>query len=137
MAKNRRDDFIDEPGPVPGLVELPDPEKEALRSEIERLKALLAKQPAAPALVNAPQGNVGDYWAVCLKHAPTHVVRAVDPANAWEAYRAELGVRSSENVPEVVPSDREAYRASQAKRYGKRPDEWRLPDDPTEDDAAT
>lgn len=139
MAKNRpRDDFDDAPQqPQAGLVELPpergdDPEKAALAARVAELEAQLAERDAAgraaEVLAPLPHSPSG-YWKVQLKDAPTHCVEAKDGANAWEVYKAELGVTGSVNSPEVGPASREEYRAAQARRHKLKPEEFALPDD--------
>jgi hypothetical protein len=151
MARNRnRNDFDDQPTLQAGLVELPheeapadepdgdqddspevDREKAALAARVAELEAVLADM--ADRLEGAEAEEEpkprSRYWKVQLQHAPTHVVEARDAANAWEQYRREMGVIGSEFAPEATPAGREEYRAAQARRFGMRPDEYRLPDD--------
>jgi hypothetical protein len=128
----REEEFDDAPASSdarPGLVEL-DPEKEALRLQVEDLRRQLdaarssARSSAAALEVQqtAP-GTVSEYWRVKLQHGPEHVVRSIDAANAWERYRLEMGVLRSEAVPEVSPANREEYHAAQARRHGKKVDD--------------
>lgn len=99
----------------------------ALRSKIEELEAQLARERAGRG-IDVTGGGVSDYWRVELLHAPTHVVASRDPANAWEVYCREMGVISSEYRPKVSPATREEYHEAQAKRHGKKPDEYELKD---------
>lgn len=96
--------------------------------ELEKQLTQAARAPA-PVLASGPVEGASGYWRVSLENAPSHVVQAQDPANAWEVYRGELGVRTSDFQPVVTVATREEYRAAQAWRHGKRPEEWRLPDD--------
>lgn len=100
-----------------------DQEKLALKAKVAELEAKLASR----AVVDS-EGGPSDYWKVELLHAPTHVVKARDAANAWEVYCKEMGVISSEYRPKAGPATREEYRAAQAKRHGKKPEEFELAD---------
>lgn len=133
MAKQKtngkpQDDFDDAPEPQEARPAAVADEKAAMAARIAELEAQLAQE-QAPARPAAPPG-AGPYWQVQLEGAPTHVVEAPDSANAWDVYRHELGVLGSQHPPKVVESDREAYRAAQAKRHGMRADEFHLPGDP-------
>lgn len=131
MAKNKSDFRDDEP------LETAANENEALLARIAELEAQLAQsnRPLADRLQQAVAGlgaqvpPASGYWEVRLEHGPAHVVQAPDSANAWAAYRAEMGVLGSEHAPVVQPAGKEDYRAAQARRYGKRPEEYALPDD--------
>src|SRR5262245_30521377 len=100
------------PGPTSvGLKEMAgppaDPEKEALVLRVAQLEAILAGKAPASQLFDAPRGAEGDYWLVKLQHVRDHVVRAKDPANAWQVYCQEMGVIASEYRPEIIPASRE------------------------------
>jgi len=125
MAKRRDEAGPDEGAEAAGLAEL-----EALREKVALLEAQLAGERASRTVdvVGDLPADGASYWQVTLKYAPTHVVRASDPANAWEQYRQEMGVITSEFRPEVSPATREDYRLAQARRLGVRPEEFRLDD---------
>lgn len=97
-------------------------ERAALEARVRELEAALRERPIAPRVEAGP--NTG-FWRVELEGAPTHVVQAVDAANAWEMYRAEMGVISSINTPKLSSSDKRAWHEAQARRRGLKPDEWR------------
>ncbi len=145
MGRNRKDDF-DDSG-------IPRPDDEVLREEVAALKAqqeadraelarlqeqtaeltrLRAELADAKVALTAPGLNVtgagsgANYWEVNLRNGPTHVVRAADPANAWDVYRREMGVIGSQETPTVGPADAEKYHAAQAKRHGKKPSDFIL-----------
>ncbi len=145
MARNRREQ------PPAGLTELPgdpdsdfppegavgdqveaDPADQAEAEHVARLKEKVAELEAKLALsergVDSPAGAAADYWKVELEHARTHVVRAKDPANAWDVYCKEMGVRSSQYRPQVSPATRSDYHAAQARRHNLKPEEYTLPD---------
>lgn len=138
MAKNkpRDDDFSDAPPDAPGAGGAPadlaeaTAERDLLRERVAQLEARLEAQAAAAAQPAAPAQVGTGYWRVTLEGAPTHVVAAPDNANAWQVYCAEMGVIGSIHSPQIEPADREAYRAAQARRHGKKPEEFRLADDP-------
>src|ERR1019366_10536760 len=94
----------------------------ALEEELARVKVALT----APGLNVTGAASGANFWEVSLRHGPTHVVRAPDPANAWGAYCREMGVISSQETPVVGPADQEKYHAAQAARHGKKPSEFVL-----------
>lgn len=146
-ARHERDDYDDSPKAGEGFVYreppgglaagVPAEDAAALLARIAELerelagqRALVASQAVALAVAppdTMPPGATG-YWAVGLKYGPTHVVKAPDPANAWNRFREEMGVVTSEFQPEVVVASRDDYRLSQARRRGLRPDEFTLPE---------
>lgn len=116
----------DEPPKEQAAPQPEDPEKEELRrllrQKTEEVEALSLKA----AGINATPG-VATYWTIELKYAPTHTVLATDAANAWDKYRKEMGVRSSQETPNVKPATHEEYHAAQAKRHGRQPNDFVLP----------
>jgi coenzyme F420-reducing hydrogenase alpha subunit len=104
--------------------------------EVELLSAERRAKGLAPLAASADEPK-SVYWTIRLLDAPTHTVKAKDRANAWEVYKEELGVIGSQNQPEITPGDIEDYRRSQAKRYGARPDEWKLPEDDEKNEPRT
>jgi hypothetical protein len=128
-----------EPPADPGAGAVPRAEHEAALARIAELEQRLAlgAVTATPAALlvaaTAREHGHGAYWTVELQHAPVHVVRAVDPANAWEEYKVELGVISSEHRPVVKPASREEYRLAQARRLGLQPEEFKLPEEAPQD----
>lgn len=138
MAKKPKDDFIDpslEEAPETA-VEVPEESPDDMRARIALLEEELARRPTveqARAMseriedledleyrlkrtVNPPpepRGPGAGYWKVELQHAPARIVRAADPANAWDEYRRVLGVIGSEYSPEIGASTREEYEAQE------------------------
>lgn len=143
MAKQKQTDFVDDPAiqaDVPGIpasdlagLTLEDVQQIRERMRILEQERDEARQQAQQAMLAASRiqtaGGVSSYWKVELQGALTHVVKAVDPANAWEQYKREMGVLGSEHPPRVSPSDREAYHQAQARRRNLKPEEYPLPDD--------
>lgn len=138
------DDFIDPPGTEPQTPEqqavTPEPTpaevllnsratRAQLAARVAELEALLAAGGAGTAEAKPTPKGTG-YWKVSLEGAPTHVVQAPDSANAWVIFCKEMGITGSIHTPTVDVSDKESYRAAQAKRRGLKPEEFPLPDDP-------
>ncbi|MBY0523440.1 MAG: hypothetical protein K2R98_08570 [Gemmataceae bacterium] len=113
MAKKKSDpsmpDLPDDPAEAPEsatpMDQSPAPvdaEKSAMQMRIVELERKLAlAQTSAPGLTAVPLAGHTGFYEVKLQHAPTVVVEASDPANAWEAYRKKLGVLNSEFSPEI------------------------------------
>lgn len=86
------------------------PEVAALKARIAELEALAGATAPAAAVRSEP-----GFFEVELAGAPTHVVAAVDEANAWVEYKRVLGVLASENEPSVRRVGRELYLAQEAR----------------------
>ena len=101
------------------------PDAAALTAENETLKAKLAalekqlqhKAKGLNVSTKIPEGT--EYFRVKLEAGPNHVVKAVDAANAWHVFKAEMGVITSEYEPEITPATHQEWIEAQDKRHGR------------------
>ncbi len=77
-----------------------------LEATLDRMSAHMEAQEGKQLAAPAASATMHKFQ-VSLLHAPTVVVEAVDAANAWDVYRAQQGLLSSQYGPEISQVDPE------------------------------